>query len=132
MKPPDGLRSSLTVFLVEDAAQSAAAFEVALTTIADVKVRVFPNAEDAIAAMQDEPFAALVTDVNLPGMDGLSLVSYVRSRQYRSRIPIVVISGDPHPTVPGRAYHAGADAFFTKPCSPLAVSKKLEELLYEK
>lgn len=131
MKLPDGLRSSLTVFLVEDAAQSAAAFEVALTTT-DMKVRVFPNAEDAIAAMDHEPFAALITDVNLPGMDGLALVAHVRSRPHRTRIPIVVISGDPHPTVPGRAYHAGADAFFTKPCSPLAVSKKLEELLHEK
>lgn len=123
--------SSRTVLLVEDTAQSAAAFELALLTIANLSVRVVSTAEDALAEIEKSSFAALITDINLPRMSGLELVARVRNQLLLSRLPVIVISGDPAPDVPANALTAGANAFFAKPCSPLAVRRKLEELLNE-
>ncbi len=74
---------------------------------------------------------ALITDVNLPSMDGLELVSRIRSGGAYADLPIIVVSADTDPRMPARALEAGADAFFPKPYSPAAVRKKVEELIHE-
>jgi CheY-like chemotaxis protein len=49
------------------------------------------TAEDALALLEKEPFAMLVTDVTLPKMSGIELVALVRSRY--PQMPVVVASG---------------------------------------
>ena len=71
----------------------------------------------------------MVTDLNLPSMDGFELIERVRSDSRTARLPIVVISGDSDPRTPARIYGLGADAFFGKPYSPAQVRQKLEQLL---
>jgi CheY-like chemotaxis protein len=49
------------------------------------------TAEDALALLEKEPYAMLVTDVTLPRMSGIELVALVRSRY--PRMPVIVASG---------------------------------------
>jgi len=95
-----------------------------------MKVRVAPTARQALdLLMADGGFCAVVTDLNLPAMDGFELIQRVRSDSRTARLPIVVISGDSDPRTPERIYRLGADAYFGKPYSPAQVRRKLEQLL---
>jgi len=119
-----------TVLIVEDAESCATTLEIALLAIPHMKVRVAPTARQALdLLMADGGFCAVVTDLNLPAMDGFELIQRVRSDSRTARLPIVVISGDSDPRTPERIYRLGADAYFGKPYSPAQVRRKLEQLL---
>ena len=70
-----------------------------------------------------------VTDLQLPLMDGFSLIERVRREPRHARMPVMVISGDADPRAPERALRLGANAFFPKPYSPAEVRTRLEELI---
>jgi two-component system response regulator MprA len=68
----------------------------------------------AIARLSHEPMPdVLVTDVNLPRVDGLTVARYGRSR--RSSLPVVVITGYPHLLATARQPIEPAPTVLTKP-----------------
>jgi CheY-like chemotaxis protein len=122
-----GVRQML---IVEDAGDCARMLEAALLFIPRLSLVFCPSAEDALDALSQSAFAAVITDINLPRMDGLELVSRLRATERFRTLPIIVVSGDTDPSAPERAMLAGADAFFAKPFSPSAVRRTLEDLLH--
>ena len=118
-----------TVLIVEDSDDCSETLELALLRLKGVKIAIVRTAEEALERFSAGPVAALVTDLHLPQMDGLHLLTAIRSQQRGRAIPVVVISGDSDPRTPARVLAAGAQAYFTKPYSPAAVRRKLEELL---
>jgi two-component system, chemotaxis family, chemotaxis protein CheY len=120
---------SRTVLIVEDSDQCITTLEIAIQRMADVHVTSVASAEQALAFLADSEICALITDLNLPRMDGFELIACIRSRPGGSTLPIMVISGDSDPHAPERARRMGANAFFPKPYSPAEVRRKLEQLI---
>ena len=118
------------VLIVEDAEDCSATLDIALNAIRGVTVLFVGSAEEAWRVLGHENVGALITDLHLPDMDGFELVSRVRADSRYAAIPILVISGDSDPTTPARALELGANAFFPKPYSPIAVRQKLEEFIH--
>lgn len=119
-----------TVLIVEDAESCATTLEFALLEIPHTYVRIAPTARQALELLAaGGKISALVTDLNLPSMDGFELIERIRSDSRTARLPIVVISGDSDPRTPGRIQRLGADAYFGKPYSPAQVRQKVEQLL---
>lgn len=118
-----------TLLIVDDSDDCSETLELALLSLKDVRIAIVRTAEEALQTFAAEPVAALVTDLHLPRMDGLHLLSTIRRAATGRAIPVVVISGDSDPSTPARVLAAGAQAFFSKPYSPAAVRRKLEELL---
>jgi two-component system, sensor histidine kinase and response regulator len=117
------------VLVVEDSADCAATIEIALAPLSGIEVRVLRTAEEALRSLGEAKLAAVITDIQLPGMDGLELVACLRGDENFSSVPILVISGASDRDAPARALAAGATAFFSKPFSPGAVRQKLEALI---
>ncbi len=117
--------------MVDDAETCAATLELAFAEIPEVDVSLAATATDALRILSGEqaPICAVVTDLNLPSMDGFELIRLIRADPRHARVPIIVTSADPDPRTPGRTYALGADAYFAKPYSPALVRKKLEQLL---
>jgi CheY-like chemotaxis protein len=120
-----------TVLIVEDSEACAETLQIALESLPDLKTVVLGSAAAALAALlrEDADVAALVTDLHMPKNDGFDLIRRLRAEPRYARLPVLMISGDSDPRVPQRALEAGADAFFSKPYSPAAVRRKLEQLL---
>jgi len=122
---------SRTVLIVEDTEMCSDVLEVALLAMPDVQVESAASAEQALEYLDERHVSAVITDLNLPKMDGFELIERIRSRPANAQLPILVISGDTDPRTPERVRRLGADAFFTKPYSPGAVREKLEQLIHE-
>ena len=119
-----------TLLVVEDTAACATMLEIALMQIRGLTITVVASLDEAISILEgDSPVCALVTDIHLRQASGLELVRWVRSREARQRLPIVVISGDSDPDTPAMSLTVGADAYFAKPFSPTDVRHKLEDLI---
>lgn len=128
--PPENPRLR-TVLIVEDAESCATTLEFALLGIPHIQVHVAPTAQQALELLTaaGSGISALVTDLNLPSMDGFELIERIRSDSRTARLPIIVVSGDSDPRTPDRIHRLGADAYFGKPYSPAQVRQKVEQLL---
>jgi two-component system chemotaxis response regulator CheY/chemosensory pili system protein ChpA (sensor histidine kinase/response regulator) len=119
------------VLIVEDSENSAAMLEIAFLGIPGVRVLTAPSAAEALRILVGEsgPVRVMVTDLNMPRMDGYELIRRVRADQRLSGMPIVVVSADTDPATPQRIAALGVAAFFPKPFSPAMVRRKVEQLL---
>ena len=115
-----------TVLIVEDTQPTRDMLEMALMLLPDVVIHSVGTAEEALTCLAANKINALVTDLNLPSMDGFQLIATVRAG---SDMPIMVISGDNDPRTLERLVNLGASAYFPKPYSPSQVRQRLEELI---
>lgn len=69
--------------------------------------------EQALALLSDAPIDLLITDLGMPGMDGIELLRQVANR--RISVPVIVVTGRGGPTDETRALSGGAIEFFEKP-----------------
>src|SRR4051794_7883464 len=73
---------------------------------------------DGLAAWelaQSKAFDLALIDLGLPGLDGLSLISRLRSFPRTQQLPIIVITGRDDQEAIDAAFSAGATLFLTKP-----------------
>ena len=119
-----------TVLIVEDTDFGQDALELVFARVPDVVVHMVKTAEEALRCLGGDDICALVTDLNLPRMDGFELIETVRSQPARKTLPILVISGNSDPDTPSRLVALGADAYFPKPFSPAEVRSRLEQLIH--
>lgn len=126
--PSEGARP---VLIVEDSENAAAMLEIALGGIPGVSVHLAANAVEALRILGSGGPAvqAIVTDLNMPRMDGFELISRIRQDARLSATPIIVVSADTDPATPQRIAQLGVSAFFAKPFSPAQVRRKVEQLL---
>jgi CheY-like chemotaxis protein len=72
----------------------------------------------------------IVTDLAIPGIDGLQLCKRLREDSRTAHVPIIGITGYEHFVAePARATRAGCDAIFVKPCLPETLLGEISRLL---
>lgn len=85
------------------------------------------EAMDGVEALErvlsaTRPFGLLVVDVNMPGMDGYSLVVRIRSEAGMASTPVIMITSEREPRDAERGFAAGANLFLVKPVRPKRLS----------
>ena len=90
------------------------------------------EAEDGIDALRKlalARFDIILTDINMPIMDGLKLVRRVRMDPIHRDVPIIVITTETSEEDRNRALELGANAYINKPIQAPQVLSKVRELL---
>ena len=77
-------------------------------------VRAAPSAEEALDLLEGEEFDCLVTDIEMPGMNGLELTRRLRTVERFEDLPIIVVSTRDRPSDHRAGLDAGADAYLSK------------------
>jgi len=118
-RPAAGAADSPMVMLVEDD-PDLREFLVRLLATHGWRVRAFRDAETAVEQLLDPtgPRPGLViTDVMLPGRDGLTLIADLRRHPPTSRVPAIVLTARHGDRATADGLAAGADDYITKPFS---------------
>ncbi len=68
-------------------------------------------------------------DINMPGIDGLEVVRFLRRDPVTSMVPVVVVTANDSPEVKEQSYEAGADYFLVKPTSIEDLEAALKHVL---
>jgi two-component system sensor histidine kinase BarA len=79
------------------------------------------SGEAAVKAMEHGTFDLLLTDIHMPGMDGIEAAKAIRRNETllaRPRTPIVALTADALETGRRACREAGMDGFLTKPVEP--------------
>lgn len=120
------LRLSPTIAIVDDDADVRASLENYLRA-AGVAVRTFASAEAFLAAPALPEAGCLVTDLHMPGMDGLALQAELNRRG--RAFPVIVMTAFPTEAARAESAALGAAAFLAKPVDPDALLDRVEEIL---
>lgn len=86
-----------------------------LLEVAGFSARTFDGADAFLAEYAATPFDLLVTDIRMPGIDGIELQA--RLRALNSSIPVIFVTSASDAATRDRAYEGGAFAYLTKPIS---------------
>lgn len=84
------------------------------------EVQIATSGARAIALMESQPFALLISDLNMPRMDGLQVLTIVRRKFPQLRTAVMTSVMDPQFRT--RAYELGIDLFLEKPNTPQEVT----------
>jgi DNA-binding response OmpR family regulator len=103
-------------FLVVDDELSLQRIGVRALRTRGYECRVASSAFEAIRILEQEPIDVMLTDVGLPGVDGLRLAEFSKARY--PQLAVVVISGRADAETVTAARRAGADDFVAKPFQP--------------
>lgn len=90
------------------------------------------EADDGVAGLKQlssQKFDIVITDINMPIMDGLKLVRKIREDSAHQDVPIIVITTEGSDEDRERALSLGATAYITKPIQAPQVIAKVKELL---
>lgn len=87
------------------------------------------DAAEALEQLRREEVDLVVTDIRMPGMDGLQLAETVKAR--RPWTPVVIVTGYGNRADEERAMAAGVSAFLHKPLSPEMIEGSAEQALHE-
>lgn len=123
------MTDNLFALVVEDSPTMRQLISFALRRIKGLEVVEADDGVDGLKKLSGQHFDILITDINMPVMDGLKLVSLVRKDEAHKDIPIVIITTEGATEDRQRALGLGANAYITKPIQAPQVIKCVKELL---
>jgi CheY-like chemotaxis protein len=119
------------VVIVDDTETVASSLALAFENIPDVKSVIMHNPMAALRLFTapGSRIAAVVTDFNLPHLDGFELIRQIRKMDKYHNLPAIMITADERAADAARSKEHTPNAIFRKPCSLREVCRVLEELL---
>ncbi len=115
--------------VVEDSKTMRTMLAESLGRIPGMEVVEAENGLAGIRALAAQRFDLVLTDVNMPVMDGLKLVRHVRADPRHENSPVVIMTTESTPNDRDRALALGANAYIEKPIQAPRVIRAVKKLL---
>ncbi len=116
------------IFVVEDDESIRMLLEVALHS-SGYEVRAFDNAQDALDEMKNTVPDAVVLDIMLEGMDGITALKKMRDNAQLAAVPVMMLTAKDSEADKVIGLDAGADDYMTKPFSVLELCARVRAIL---
>jgi len=115
--------------VVEDSPTMRQLISFALKRIPGCKVVEANDGIDALKKLSTQKFDIILTDINMPIMDGLKLVSMVRNDPAHKGIPIIIITTEGADEDRKRGLALGANAYIPKPIQTADLLNVVNQIL---
>jgi two-component system chemotaxis response regulator CheY len=117
-----------SILTVDDSASIRLTTRVALTN-AGYTVTEAVDGRDGIAKLNSGRFDMIVTDLNMPNMDGLTMIRELRKMPAHMGIPVIFLTTESDNELKQQAKAAGATGWLTKPFDPESLVKIVKKVL---
>ena len=121
--------TALKVLVVEDSPTMRQLIVFALKRIRNFQIVEANDGVDGLKKLSADKFDLILTDINMPIMDGLKLVSMVRNDPSYKSVPIIIITTEGAAEDRDRALALGANAYITKPIQAATIVEVARKLL---
>jgi len=99
----------LKIAIVEDDINMRKSLEIAMSDYQEFEIKTFKNAKDALKNL-DDSFNLVITDINMPGMDGIEFI-----KELNGRYEVIIMTGNATLTYAIESIHLGVKDFLLKP-----------------
>jgi CheY-like chemotaxis protein len=104
----------INALVIDDNKQTTEAL-VQMLKIWDISCRAALGPGAAMKILGEETPKIVFLDINMPGVDGFEVLSYLRREPRLSRVPVIIITSDDQPETAQHAISGGATAIVLKP-----------------
>ncbi len=102
--------------VIDDNRKTADAL-VEMVSLLGVIARSAYGSSPAMALLGEHTPSLILLDVNMPGVDGLEILAYIRREPRLMNVPVIVVTSDDQPETKKRVMNGGAVAMIIKPAS---------------
>ena len=120
---------SLRVLIVDDSRMARRHLGRVLQQIGISDITEATDGVDAVKIIEQQSFDLILTDYNMPNMDGEGLINYVRNESELSHVPILMVTSEENETRLSSVKQAGVSALCDKPFEMTQVKSLLASLL---
>jgi two-component system chemotaxis response regulator CheY len=93
------------------------------------KVDMAASGFEALRLLPRQQYDLIITDINMPDIHGLELISFARNDARHARTPLVIVSTESSEEDRRRGLSLGANAYLVKPFAPEELVRVVEDLL---
>lgn len=119
---------SASILTVDDSASIRLTTRVALSN-AGYTVTEAVDGQDGLAKLASGQFDLIVTDLNMPNMDGLTMIRELRKLPAHTGVPVIFLTTESDAEMKQQAKAAGATGWLTKPFDPESLVKIVRKVL---
>lgn len=119
----------LRFLIVEDSPTMRQLISFSLKRFKGCKIVEAVDGVDALKKLQTEEVDIILTDINMPVMDGLKLVTLIRQNPKLKALPIIIITTEGAREDRDRGLALGADAYIAKPIQSSSLLKTITDVL---
>ncbi len=114
-----------TILIVEDSATTRALIRAVIDELGDFDTVEASSGFEALKMLPRQEYDLLITDINMPDINGLELIGFVKNNPRFTRLPVVIVSTERSEEDRNRGMALGAAAYVTKPFT----SDELQEII---
>ena len=113
------------ILIAEDSPTMRSLIVSTLSAMGDYEIFEAANGFEALRILPREKVDLVITDINMPDINGLELLNFVKGNQQYQKIPLIIVSTEGSEKDKQKGLSLGADAYLVKPFRP----EQLEELI---
>ncbi len=119
----------LNVLVVEDSPAMRILIASTVEEIAGVSASEAESGFEALKMLPRGDFALIITDINMPDINGLELIRFIRDNERYRDTPLIIISTESSQRDRERGLALGANAYLVKPFEPAELKETVERYL---
>ncbi len=119
---------SLNVLVVDDSLTSRNHIKHILNNMGIAGITTAKDGQEAINLIKEHFYDLIVTDYNMPHVDGEALVNYVRNESQQSSVPILMITSEQNESRLKSVRQSGVSAMCDKPFDPRLIRSLIEDI----
>lgn len=124
-----GLKDSLRVMVVDDMSTSRGILTQCLDELGIKNYMVDSSGQGAYQKLLKTPVHLVLSDYNMPGMDGLGLLQAVRSNQSTQRVGFILVTGKPTQEMIDTGRKLGLNNIIRKPFTVASMQQAIEQVV---
>lgn len=123
------LKDSLRVMVVDDMGVSRGLLIQAIEEIGIWKNQAENDGRTALSKLIQDPVHLVLSDYNMPGMDGLELLRELRQNRATARVGFILVTGNPTPEIVTKGKSLGLNNVIKKPFSTASLKQCIESVV---
>ncbi|MBL8558809.1 MAG: response regulator [Hyphomonadaceae bacterium] len=120
--------SAINALIVDDQLTMRALIRSTLQQMGVTNMRDAGDGEEALARLAERPANLIISDYNMPNMDGLGLLRAVRANPDTRKAAFIMLTGRADKELVQRAAQFGANNYLVKPFTLMSLKEKVEQV----
>ena len=118
-----------TILIVEDSATTRALIRAVIEELGEFETVEASSGFEALKMLPQQEYDLIITDINMPDINGLELINFVRNNPRYNNIPIIIVSTERSEEDKKRGMALGATAYVTKPFKSLELQEIIKKTI---
>ncbi len=118
-----------SILIVEDSSTMRSLIASTLEDVGDYEITEAASGFEALKILPGHSFDIIITDINMPDINGLELINFVKKHPSYQETPLIIVTTEKSKEDRKKGMALGANAYITKPFDPEELQNAVKNLL---